>query len=422
MTGFADLDELVLSCRNADAKTLISEAVTAYKAGAYRAAIVATWIAVAYDFISKLRELALTGDKRAEQELERFEKARTSGDVVSALKFERDLLELARDGFELISPLEYTDLARLQEDRNRCAHPTMNSSEETYIPSAELARSHIRTAVTTMLQRPPVQGKAALDRLLREVESPYFPQETLKAVTVLRHGPLGRPRDSLVRNFVLAVTKSLVFEDHEYAQFARKAAALNGVRKLNSHIVELTLSERLPDIFRSIPHDHLNRAVRYLWRVSDNWHFLPDDVQQILVGYVIAMPSDHFGDIDEALGVEPLRRAAEKRVAQASQEEVFGFPGFFLDDKPVNDRRIALYLYSRSFDQANTMGKDLANHVRPFTEDQVRRLIAGAAANAQVRDSFELATVVNALRNVRVISEALLREILAEHELEELLR
>jgi hypothetical protein len=44
--------------------------VASYRAGAFRAAIVATWIAVCFDVIEKIRELALSGDKEAEKQAE----------------------------------------------------------------------------------------------------------------------------------------------------------------------------------------------------------------------------------------------------------------------------------------------------------------------------------------------------------------
>src|SRR5688500_6811468 len=61
----ADIDELVLKCRDDEARKYIGEAVASYKAGAFRACIVMTWIAVVYDFLYKLRELELSGDKHA---------------------------------------------------------------------------------------------------------------------------------------------------------------------------------------------------------------------------------------------------------------------------------------------------------------------------------------------------------------------
>lgn len=67
--GYIDLDELILHCRNEKARSFIQEAILCYKAGAYRQAIVATWIAVVYDIISKLQELDLAGDPNAKNVL-----------------------------------------------------------------------------------------------------------------------------------------------------------------------------------------------------------------------------------------------------------------------------------------------------------------------------------------------------------------
>src|SRR3712207_8471465 len=47
---------LVLRCRSEQARQYIAEAVACYRAGAVRACIVATWVAVVYDFVHKLRE------------------------------------------------------------------------------------------------------------------------------------------------------------------------------------------------------------------------------------------------------------------------------------------------------------------------------------------------------------------------------
>ena len=60
-----DLDELILLCRDEKARAYINEAVSCYRAGAFRASIVVTWISVCYDIIDKLKEISLSGDKEA---------------------------------------------------------------------------------------------------------------------------------------------------------------------------------------------------------------------------------------------------------------------------------------------------------------------------------------------------------------------
>lgn len=64
---------------------------------------------------------------------------RRDNDLIRSLKFERELIKLAKEKFELLSPIEYIDLERLQNDRNRCAHPSLTSDDQAYSPSAELA-------------------------------------------------------------------------------------------------------------------------------------------------------------------------------------------------------------------------------------------------------------------------------------------
>ena len=168
--SFADLDALVLACRDARSRELIAEAVACYRAGAFRASIVTTWIGVVFDFVHKLRELDVRGDKQARALLERFEKVRRENDVAGALRFEHDVLEQCAV-FEFVSPIQRTDLQRMYDDRNRCAHPAMRAEDERFDPTPELCRLHMRTAVELLLGRPATQGKAALSAVHDEVLS-----------------------------------------------------------------------------------------------------------------------------------------------------------------------------------------------------------------------------------------------------------
>lgn len=203
-----NLEELVLSCRNDAAKEFIEEAVICYEAGAIRSAITATWTAVFFDLLAKARELGIGKDAQAQNLVDRFEKAETSGDISALLKIESGILKTVRDELELFSDFEFRDIVRIQEDRHRCAHPTLDGNGNKFIPSPELARAHIVNSITILLQQPPVQGKAAMDGVITLVSSKLFPSDTKKAVTALRHTGLGRPRSSLLRNLVVVFLKS----------------------------------------------------------------------------------------------------------------------------------------------------------------------------------------------------------------------
>jgi hypothetical protein len=247
-----DLDELTLRCRDEKAGVYVAEAVASYRGGAFRSAIVATWIAVCFDVIEKIRELALAGDKEAEKQVEDLEVTRRSADLARALKFERELLVMARDKFELISHIEFIDLERLQADRNRCAHPSLTSEEQAYTPSAELARVHIHSAVMHLLQHPPVQGKYALERLLKEIDSEYFPSTMADARMFFASGPLRRPRESLVRSLTVVLCKTLLNSKPEWKRRRRTEAAIQAIQHLHPEYYGKSLGEKLSPIVRTI--------------------------------------------------------------------------------------------------------------------------------------------------------------------------
>jgi hypothetical protein len=165
---------------------------------------------VVFDFLDKLRDLERAGDTNARKKLAEFEKARQTSDVKSSLEFERTIISMAKTEFELISPIEADDLERLLEDRNRCAHPSMLSLENAYNPTPELTRTHIRNAITHSLEHPPVQGKAAFDRIAADIESEYFPANEKEAAEVFKAGPLVRARRPLVRNLNYRTVKAAV--------------------------------------------------------------------------------------------------------------------------------------------------------------------------------------------------------------------
>lgn len=207
-TQLSDLDELILKCRSPQAQNYLRDAVLSYKAGAYRVCIVATWIAVVFDFIEKIRELMISGNADAKQWIDSYENTQAEFDrgnlqkISTLLKYENNILIDARDKFLLISHYEFIDLKRLQDDRNRCAHPTFQKIEIPYTPSAEQARCHMRNAVAFVLSCSPVQGKYALASLTQLVESKYFPQNIDDASKLLAESPFFNPSKSLSHAFI----------------------------------------------------------------------------------------------------------------------------------------------------------------------------------------------------------------------------
>lgn len=417
----ADLDELILKCRNERAKSIIHEAVASYRAGAFRASIVATWIAVCFDFIDKLHELSLAGDNEAETHTKTLERIRANEDLGEALKFEKELLQLAKDKFEWVSPLEYMDLERLREDRNRCAHPSLIAEGQTYNPPAELARLHIHSAVTSVLEHPPAQGKYALERLTKEVASEYFPIKPDEAKAYLLAGPLKRARESLVRNFVIILLKEYLLEsknakDHRYR--TRIISALKATFAMHPRHFDGALREKLSDIARRIEEKKLMSLANLLRSHPDTWNYLENDVTQKLINYVKDLPSDKLDDLDVLLLIKPLKESAEIRIKKTTINEV-SETTFFILPEELGDHLISMYLRSHSFDSANRVAKEIIKYADDFSGDQVRRVITKAKENSQVTGSFELSALLNAFRKHKAVSPREFETLLAAHDLGE---
>ena len=100
-SNLVDFDELVLMVRDRKSRAYIGEAISAYRVRAYRSALLATWIAVAFDIVAKIRELELQGDAVASAFVTTLDNAIAAnergdtGAVPRLQAIENDLLEKA---------------------------------------------------------------------------------------------------------------------------------------------------------------------------------------------------------------------------------------------------------------------------------------------------------------------------------------
>jgi hypothetical protein len=111
--NFVDLDILLMRVREPRSKAYFLEAVRAYRAGAPRSAISATWIAVVYDLIAKYRELSVAGDSAATDFIKKWDTATANVDIKKLLELEGSILSEAANKTQVIGPLALTQLERL---------------------------------------------------------------------------------------------------------------------------------------------------------------------------------------------------------------------------------------------------------------------------------------------------------------------
>jgi hypothetical protein len=268
--SFVDLDELLLRCKDKTSRKFIQEAILCYRAGAFRSCIVSTWNAVVFDFLYKLRELSLSGDKKAEKRLEEFDRLQKLQLYKDLWQFEKSIPTLASTEFELISIVEKSDIERLFDDRSRCAHPSMTSLEEPFEATAELARYHLRSAVTHLLARPPVQGRAAKERILTDISSEYFPTDSDSARTYFEKGPLARARVILIKDVITVLTKDLLIEDLTEDDRLRRFAALNAISDMYYSETRDILNNHLSSgfILNKVADENWDKVIFYLGNIS----------------------------------------------------------------------------------------------------------------------------------------------------------
>ncbi|MBW4608003.1 MAG: hypothetical protein KME22_12465 [Hassallia sp. WJT32-NPBG1] len=402
----ADLDELVLRCRDKSTKEYIQEAVTCYRAAAFRSCIVSAWNAVVFDFIHKLRQLEQTGHKNAQQKLKEFEDIRSKQDISKMLAFERSVPDLAWKEFEFISPLEHSDLTRLLEDRNRCAHPSMQSLEETFQASAELARYHLRNAVMHLLQHPPVQGRAALDLIWTDIRSEYFPTEVEQAVTYFSSGPLIRARKPLIRGVIIGLTKSLLLEDLPKAERSRQFAALQAIVQMYFELTEETIKSELSKIAIQVSDAGLPKVITYL-RYLKAWEYLDEACQTKAkslierVEFTASVPV-----LIDALNIVELQSIALERVKHLPAEIIIQnfqteLPPEYMQPvvKDHIQSKVEIFIQSSSSREAATNGRALLQVTKLLNAEQLEIILDAFCAKNQINEALGVPEIMQEIFN-----------------------
>jgi hypothetical protein len=338
--------------------------------------------------------VAAGGDAAASREIARFDRARQTGDVRAALAFEKDLLSLARDTFEFISHIEYIDLERLATDRNRCAHPSQVSDTEVFEPSPELARVHIVNATRYVLSQPAAQGKAALDRLLAELASTFFPSKPADVEVFLRAGPLARPRQSLLKNYLSVVLKILVKQqDATFEQRTRAQLALFALRIIHPAEWQQVMPELLTPLIRNLNDEaELARCVAFMGsgQGAELWVHLTTADQVRLRTFVENLPSENVEILDGLVVAvaAPLYMAAAERISRATADELNGAVWFDIPDL-ATDRLIEIYGRQASFADANGFARRIRAALMDSTDPQrhLRAIIRSVVVTSSGRCS-----------------------------------
>lgn len=422
MERLVDLDEMVLRCRTPRAADHIAEAVACYRSGAYRSCIVATWVAVVYDIIDKVRDLALHGEAKANlfvSDFSAIQDAHQRGDpgaLQRSLVFERLILDRVRDDFEMLTPTEHLDLQRLREDRNRCAHPTMNQLDEAYRATAELARLHLRNAVMHVLQQPPSQGKAALESLKRDFSSSYLPQNEEEVLIFLKSGPLAKARDALIKDVVSFLVGKFFNSLKGPPTASSIILLLNGVRRLYQNPTEGEIKRHFRAEISKLSDQHLFVALVFVGNITDSWEMLTAAQQNRLKLYVrdgdaaTIAPVLRYGD-----KIEALSTISESRIMKLDIPEL-AIVSSHVKGGNVFNRALILLENSKSWANSNTLIRDVISPaLPPLDEKIVENLIRIGEANDEVKYATHYTRLMKYIKDQNIVTPEKYDELIERH-------
>ncbi|MFD2024080.1 hypothetical protein [Promicromonospora aerolata] len=288
------VEELVGQVRDPRSRDHFAEAVRAYGAGAYRAAIISTWVTVALDLLGKIRQLSEDGEGAATEHIAKLDKAITSNDRWKLQELERSLLDVCRDSFELIDARDYVALTRLYQDRHVCAHPAFVAPEETFEASPELVRAHLATAVDSVLRHGATAGRRAIERFTTESKGSTWPASHEALVTYLRERYLERGKTGLRRNLAIVVVKGTIDRMTPEPTRRRLADAAHAIDEIDP----LLLSEAATAVVRRReegrglgPHE-LAHLVGSLGDLSPVWSAFPASSLPRVVAHITSSETE----------------------------------------------------------------------------------------------------------------------------------
>jgi len=381
--SLADLDALALRCRAERSREYIAESIQCYKAGAYRSAIVNAWIAVVFDLVDKIRDLALTNDPVALRINNRYEtyigQINSGNDqgVKGALEFERTIVNTCGRELEFFDHQQMRDLERLREDRHQCAHPSFQRAGIPHRPTAELARVHLRNAVEHVLSQAPIQGRTAIVATLTTIASEYFPKDHQQAGITLQQTPLANPSEALTRGLVDALIFGYAQADSPVFEKLQVGTVLSILLETQRAMSENRIAQKMSTLIRQVSDAGLP-AVSRLLAVCPETVGLIDDAARVRLSEFLRVGPE--GDVIPALvglarhdrlnGVVQARipTLSNDRLALAIQEHSLG--------PLAKTHALNLLSLSRSWATTNDLLEKLILPLFPhLTREEIERVI-----------------------------------------------
>ncbi len=368
-----DLETLALQCLTSMGRTHMNEAIAGYHRGLYRSAIVLTWVAIVFDLIEKIREISLAGEPKAQKMEQDFNNFLTQIDqgnskgIANSLEFERNILEIFKTEFNYFDAVEYAELLRIREDRNKCAHPSFHRQREPYNPTPEIAKHHIRNAISFVLSRPPIFGKAALENFLVTVSSNYFPLEVEMAMPIIQNLGMHSPTPGFIRAALDGLLFGFIDPQSRLKNHSGVSTAMNCIIRLHHSEASGHICARLPKIFLQVTDPDLPLLIKMLAQVNDFLSFLDQSAKAKINEFVRVGPITEVSMVFSALSMEPdIAATFSGRISNLDENDLTVVTASKIAIKPVRAKVLEILSSSKNWARTNEI---MTKMVIPIFQD-----------------------------------------------------
>ena len=399
--GTTDIDALALAVRDTESRRLIGEAISAYRGGALRSAIVSTWIAVAYDIIAKARELATQGEAAPQGFVTELDDAIDADDKRRLQTFEAELVTKADRDLQLLAPHEVDALVRLQRDRHLCAHPAFVVEDELYQPSPELVRAHIVHALQYLLVHAPLQGKSAIARFDADLLSPIFPATPEEIGNFLCAKYLDRAKPVLVVNLIKAIISApFGAENAKYAGKIRTLAlTLREIANAKTQIYDRIVPAYVAQKFDSVADDTLLRICPFLANDERIWGWLrePERIRTRRLLETAGTEALKSCCAFDAIVADPVSEILSDRFDTFEKAEQISIIAEHPSKEFVN-KGIELYSDAVGYRHAEELGRSvILSLAEYFDSADVEAVLKAASENEQILNAHGMPDILEQL-------------------------
>lgn len=394
----SDMDSLLLKVRNQNSQEYMLEAINAYRAGSFRSAIVSTWISLAFDLISKIRELAAANEFEAAALIKKLDTAIQTQDTKTFLNIEADILNDAKK-LELISHHEFYSLEKLRTDRHLCAHPAYNPNEELFQPSPELVRTHIVHSLLYVLTQKPIQGKKAIHNLLEDLKSPNFPTNFEEVDRFIKSKYLMRAKESFIANAVKVIVKEIIKQNNTNYFDIKFSLALESFMKNKRSETIFIIKNNVNKYINTHETYTLIHILKIMPFDPDIWTILTNE-NKISIITAIKNNSDGIMYDDflyKNLNNSEIKTAVFEGISSLSKPKQRNIFQHFLVNE-FTDLVVDSFCNSSTYDETKSITNSyFFDYAHFFKVSHLKKILSCATSNSSIRQYFNIEYILKRL-------------------------